>query len=290
MSKQKNLHHFFLVLLSIILSCSTFQNLNAQNSKKNKVRLKAAYTKIVDVASFVDIAATAKINKKNVKVAGISLQVFNEIGDDKIKLGDIVTDSKGKCKFDLKNLSEIKPDSTNTYTIVVQFKGDETYKKAKKSISFKNAAIQAHLVTKDSTNYISASLRDLGTTAPIVGESLSVQLQRIFKPLLIGEEFNETDEDGTIFVPIEEGIPGVDGNLIFEVVLNDNDDYGTVKALVDAPIGIPIVDESTYDERTMWSPRSKTPIFLLILTNLMIFVIWGIIIYLISNLIIMYKS
>ncbi len=75
---------------------------------------------------------------------------------------------------------------------------------------------------------------------------------------------------------LEEGIPGVDGNLTFEVVLKESDDYGTVKAMVNAPIGIPIVDESTFDERTMWSPRNKTPLFLLIFPNLLIFGMWGI--------------
>ena len=53
---------------------------------------------------------------------------------------------------------------------------------------------------------------------------------------------------------------------------------------VNAPVGIPIVDESTFDERTMWSPRSKTPFFLLILPNLLTLGIWGFIIYLINNL------
>jgi hypothetical protein len=63
-----------------------------------------------------------------------------------------------------------------------------------------------------------------------------------------------------------------------------------VKALVNAPIGVPIVDESTFDERTMWSPRSKTPLFLLIFPNLIILGIWGLIIYLILNLFKLKKS
>ena len=111
-----------------------------------------------------------------------------------------------------------------------------------------------------------------------------MQIQRLFRSLPIGEEYNYTDENGTILVPIEKGIPGVDGILTLEVVLKDSDDYGTVKAMVKAPVGVPIVEESTFDQRTMWSPRNKTPLFLLIFPNLLIFGIWGIIIYLIINL------
>lgn len=112
----------------------------------------------------------------------------------------------------------------------------------------------------------------------------------MFKPLRIGEEFNSTDDEGSILVPIDDGIPGVDGNLGIEVVLNERDDYGTVKAVVFAPIGVSIVDESTFNQRTMWSPRTKTPIFLLIFPNLLIFGIWGFIIYLIFNLFKLSKS
>ena len=89
-----------------------------------------------------------------------------------------------------------------------------------------------------------------------------------------------TDDDGEIQVPIEDGIPGIEGNLKLEVVLSESDDYGTVIAQLTAPIGTVIVDESTFDQRTMWSPRGKTPIFLLTLTYSFIFIVWGIFIYL----------
>jgi hypothetical protein len=91
-------------------------------------------------------------------------------------------------------------------------------------------------------------------------------------------------------VEIEKGLPGVDGILTFEVVLEESDEYGTVKALVQAPIGKLIVDESTFDERTMWSPRNKTPLFLLIFPNVLTLGIWGIIVYLIINLFKISKS
>jgi len=113
---------------------------------------------------------------------------------------------------------------------------------------------------------------------------------RLFKPLNIGKPYYKTDEEGAILAPIENGIPGVDGYLTIQVVLNDSDNYGTVTALTKAKIGVPIVEESTFDKRTMWSPRNKTPLFLLILPNIFIIAIWGIIFYLISNLFKLHKS
>lgn len=285
MRNQLITHYFFLVVLSLFLCTSSF----AQNTKKNKVRLKANYVKVMNSEVYFDLQANAKVEGENVNVPDVELVIFNVVDDEQIEVGKATTNMGGKSRFTLKDLKSIKPDSTNTYNIEISFKGNENFSKSSKSLSFKNANIEAKIVTIDSINYISATLINKLTDSVVIGQSLTVQVQRLFKPLLL-EEFNETDENGTILVPIPAGIPGVDGNITIEVVLNDSNEFGTVKAIVNAPIGIQIVDESTFDERTMWSPRNKTPFFLLILPNLLTLGIWGFIIYLISNLFKINKS
>lgn len=273
--------HFFLVVLSVFLYTSVFA--------QDKVRLKADYVKVMNEGSYFDIQASAKVNDENVNVSKIELVIYNLVGDEQVEIGKTITNMLGKSRFKLKDLNSLTPDETNTYNIDISFDGNDKFSSASKSISFKNANIDAKLVTIDSINYVTATLVSKLTDSVIIGQLLKVQVQRLFKPLLI-EEFNETDENGTILVPIPEGIPGVDGNIAIEVVLSDSDEFGTIKAIVNAPIGKPIVDESTFDQRTMWSPRSKTPLFLLIFPNLLIFGIWGIIIYLIINLFKITKS
>ncbi len=279
-----NFRHTILLVLGVLIFNSTSTNLYAQKNKKDRIRLNIQYVKIMDGEIYFDIKASARIKKKTVKISNINLIIYNELEKEKIKLGETTTNMDGESRFFLKDINEIKADSSNTYKILVSFKGNDLYKKAKKSIQFKNANIKAKIINKDSVNYISAILSDTSSKEPIADESLTVYIQRLFKPLRIGEEFNSTDDQGSILVPIEGGIPGVDGKLGIEVVLNESDDFGTIKAIVNAPIGVPIVDESTFDQRTMWSPRNKTPIFLLIFPNLLILGIWGIIIYLILNL------
>ena len=277
--------HFFFFFLSVFLCTSSF----AQKAKKDKVRLKANYFKIMNAEVYFDLQASARVDGENVDVSKVELVIFNVVGDEQLELGKATTNMEGKARFTLKDLSSLKPDSTNTYNIEISFDGNESFKGASKSLSFKNANIDAKLVTIDSINYVTATLVNKTTDSVIIGQLLKVQVQRLFKPLLI-KEFNETDENGTVLVSIPEGIPGVDGNIAIEVLLNDSDEFGTIKAIVNAPIGKPIVDESTFDQRTMWSPRSKTPLFLLIFPNLLIFGIWGIIIYLITNLFKITKS
>lgn len=279
----------FLALYALLLSVNA-AHLNAQDVKKNTVRLKADYVKIMDGEIYFDIRATARVDGQNIDVAHLDLTISNEFNDEEVELGSTVTNMSGRSKFTLKSLDELKADSSNIYNVTVSFKGNENYKRASKTVSFKDAAINASIFTKDSINYVTATLKETSTDSILSDQLLNVQVQRIFRPLRIGEEFNSTDENGTIVVPIEKGIPGVDGNLTIEVVLRESEEYGTVKALIKAPVGTPIADESTFDKRTMWSPRNKTPLFLLIFPNLIIFGMWGLIVYLIWNLFKLKKS
>ena len=279
----------FLALYALIFSVNTPQ-LNAQDVKKNTVRLKADYVKIMDGEIYFDIRATARVDGQNIDVPHLELTISNEFNEEEVDLGTTMTNMSGRSKFTLKSLNELKADSSNIYNVTVSFKGNENYKRASKTVSFKDSSIIASIFTKDSINYVTATLKETSTDSILGDQLLNVQVQRIFRPLRIGEEFNSTDENGTIVVPIEEGIPGVDGILTIEVVLRDSEEYGTVKALIKAPLGVPIVDESTFDERTMWSPRNKTPLFLLIFPNLIIFGMWGLIVYLIYNLFKLKKS
>jgi len=290
MKKTINYRFVFLIIISGFFLSINVQNLYAQETKKNTIRLKADYIKTMNKEIAFNLRASSKVDGSNIDVANIELTVFNEYNDDSVKLGSTITDSEGKSTFVVNDLNLIKPDSTGLYNILVSFKGNDAYKRAAKSVSYKDAIIEAKIITKDSVNYITATLKDTATDSVLSDQILNVQVQRLFRPLRIGPEFNSTDESGTIIVPIEEGIPGVDGMLTFEVVLKDNDDYGTVKAQVTAALGTPVVDESTFDERTMWSPRNKTPLFLLIVPNLITLGIWGIIIYLILNLVKIKKS
>lgn len=285
----KILTNFFIFLFAFG-NCLFVQRLNAQNESKNTVRLSVSYVKIMNGEVFFELKAISKINKKSEGIPNINLQIYNQWNDTSILLGESTTDMDGKSLFELDNLNIIKPDSTNLYNIKVFFEGNDSFKKASKSINFKNADIYAKLITKDSINYVTAELFDKSSGSLVEGELLTVQVQRLFKPLKLGKKLNFTDENGSITVPIEEGIPGIDGVLTFEIVLSDHDDFGTIKALIKAPIGIPIVEESTFDERTMWSPRNKTPIFLLVIPNILTFGIWGFIIYLVVNLFKIQKS
>lgn len=280
MKNQLKFRTVFLVFLSVFIFTAGF----AQNEKKERVRLRAEYVKIMDGEIYFELKASARVDNQNIDVSNINLVAYNIVGDESIKLSETTTNMSGESRIVLKSLNAIQPDSTNTYTIEIVFDGNETFSKASQSLTFKDAALVAKLSTIDSVNYITATLTDKSIDSAVTDALLNVQVERLFSPLKIGEEYNITDHDGAVVVIIPEGIPGIDGNLTIEVVLNKSDEFGTVKALVNAPVGSIINTTSAFDQRKMWSTRDKTPLFLLIFPNLLILGIWGFIIYLFINL------
>ncbi len=78
----------------------------------------------------------------------------------------------------------------------------------------------------------------------------------------IGESSYCTEKKEAILVPLEEPMTGIEGILIFKVMLKGRM-YEKIGLIFNAQIGKLIIDQSTNNLRTM-SPWNKTPIFLLI--------------------------
>ena len=264
-------------------------SLIAQN-KKERVRLNADYVKVTGKEHYIDIKASARIDRQTVAVGKIDLTVAKVLDDEETEIGVTRTNGDGIARFVIEDFASIQPDSTGVYNLIVIFEGNDTFKKASRDITFRDATISTELIKKDSLNYIGARITDTALDSALTQTDLSVQVERLFRPWKIGEDFYTSDDEGYIEVLIPEGIPGVEGNLNLEVVLKESDDYGTVKTVLEAPVGNVIADESTFDQRTMWSPRGKTPIVLLWITFSFIIVVWGIFIYLFMNLFRIVKS
>jgi len=251
---------------------------------KIKARVSVQYNKIMNQESFISISAKYKGENGFEPATNVEFHAYQKISEDSLlHLGTVTTNTFGAAKFPLSENQNSITSVDSNFTFLVRIENDPKFSDAETELTISDANLVAGIETVDSVNQITATLTD-ATGQPLAGQPLRVQLQRMFGPLSIGEESYETDENGAITVPIEEPMPGINGVLTFEIVLNESDEYGTVKAIIDAPIGIPIADHSTYDKRTMWSPPSKTPYYLLIFPNLIILGVWVPILILIINL------
>ena len=255
-----------------------------QAQKKERLRISATYIKHMDGPVYLDLQTTARIDRSNVNVPHIPLDVYYEVDGEETILGEVQTDGSGKAQYRLENLDAIQADSSGLYILGASFGGNETFRKASRSVEFRDAIIESRLVERDSIYYVEATLKDAVKDSVVADALIGVMVERMFQPLRLSEEFLMTDEAGSISVEVPDDIPGMEGNLVLLTRISEHDTYGNVEAKLEAPIGVPIVAESDYEERTLWGRASRAPYFILFFTGILVIGSWGLIAYLFVNL------
>lgn len=274
--------------LTLMLYLFVFGNTSYGQEDKKEINLSVQYVKIMKENSFLKISAKYKGKDGYEPCANLNFtirKVDTVDADNTIQIGQIKTNKEGKAKFSIP-LKSI----TSSASYKVSLENNAAFEDAEEEVTITDVRIESSIEEIDSVYHIKARLVS-ANKEPIAEESLKVGLKRLFGHLAIGEEESyTTDEDGTILVPVDKGLTGIDGKLNFQVILDESDDYGTVIDNVNVDFGIPIVDQSSFNERTMWSPPTKTPLFLWIVPNIMLIGIWSILVVLVFNLIKIYKS
>jgi hypothetical protein len=184
-------------------------------TKKYKARLSIDYNKVMDSNPFLSIAVKFKGENGYEPAKKLSLEVYQQVKEDSlVHIGEVVTNMKGDAFFNLKDHQQVAVDSLIENIYVVRLEKSEKFKDASKSVKYYDVNLIANSIEKDSVNHITAKLTDaMGN--PIEGVKLKVMVQRLFAPLQVGESYYKTKDNGTILVPIEEPLPGINGDLTF---------------------------------------------------------------------------
>ncbi len=285
---QSTIKYYKSVVLLLIVFFSFSGNTAYGQVDKKSASVSIQYSKIMNEYSFLNITAKSKGENgfepsKNVNFTIYKSDTTGVVAD--VKMGQIKTNKDGKAKFIIP--SRFVEQAT---TYKVKLENDKIFEDTEEIVSITNVNIEASIEKIDSVYNIKARLLS-AANKPMAEEALNVGLKRLFGNLSVGGEENyTTDEDGAVLVPIEKGYTGINGKLNFQVVLAESEKYGTVIANLNTDFGVPIVDKSTFNERTMWSPPTKTPFFLLIIPNILLIGIWAILTLLLFNLYKIYKS
>jgi len=133
------------------------------------------------------------------------------------------------------------------------------------------------------------------TAAVLSGDSLNQPLADVdvqffvktdFGLMRIGELSNYTGADGKVKVLFPDKIIGdKEGNVNLIVKIENNFLYNDTEMLVQKKWGKPLVShDEDFTRRSLWGARDKSPVWLLILANGILILIWSVIIYVIINL------
>lgn len=147
----------------------------------------------------------------------------------------------------------------------------------------KKAFIDLKFWEEKGKKYVTAKASDfdhdsIGT--PIEEIDLYLYVQRTFSLLPIGDRFTETDENGERTIEFPDDLPGDTLGLIDVVVkIEDADEYMDTSFTKAINWGLPLIIDKSENTRALWAASASAPISLLILTNSLILIVWGVIFY-----------
>ncbi|MCK5267563.1 MAG: hypothetical protein KAR07_05310 [Spirochaetes bacterium] len=148
--------------------------------------------------------------------------------------------------------------------------------------------IQLRFSEEDSKKYITAQVNEYSsdsTGKPIAELDLYFFVQRTFSQLPIGEYFNTTDENGEVRIEFPYDLPGDSaGNVIIIASIEEDDSFESAELSKIASFGVPAHIDQQANKRTLTAASANAPISLLILVNSIIMVVWGIIIYIFTQI------
>lgn len=254
-----------------------------------KARISVDYYNEVGSQSYLRVNVKYKKDKTYFPASGLEVNIYKaDINDSLDLMGKLVIDPEGYGDFPIDIEALPKADTALTYEYVIRIENNDLFKDAEKKVDFKLAKLEAEIIDADTAYVVKVRMSDI-LDEPLKKEKIKLMVDRLFAPLELGDEKFKTDRKGMIEVPIMDPPPSNDGNLTF-IIHADSRDYGINILKISAPIGAKAQDLSTFDQRTMWSPANKTPLVLLLLSNMVIFGIWVVIAIIVFNLIKIYKS
>lgn len=221
---------------------------------------------------------------------GAVVDFYTDEDMEKIFRKDTI-DADGKAHLIL-NQEEIKnfEESPGHFHFYAQLEENEKYRSRDEDLYITNADIEVSFLDQDTARFVKATFRGYNDSAkalvPVDKIPLKCYVKRSLSMLPFGGRFTYTDSNGQAIIQFPDDINGDEkGEVSIVVMLDDYDDYGTVKFQGEKPWGLPTELKNPVGERTLIGARDNAPLFMIISINLILVGIWGFLFYVIFSLI-----
>lgn len=280
----------FIVIL-LFLFATTVGTAHAQDSVASKTELSIGYFLPVDKVPYLEANAKRKVGRKFEPVKGVNVNIyFNEAAPTNL-LGKIVTDADGKGRIGLPPSFKNTWDSLNEFKFVAQSDSSAGHEPLSADITIKKAILTVDTTSVDGARTVIAELKEKSGNdwVPVKDVDMKLSIKRMLGNLSVGDaETYASDSTGVSSGEFKrDSIPGDQkGNIVLVAEIDDNDTYGNLVTEKTVDWGKAIQPpKDFFAQRTLWSTRFRTPLWLLFVAYAIVIGVWGTIFYLVFQLI-----
>ena len=151
------------------------------------------------------------------------------------------------------------------------------------------AKLTVSFLGKDSTRQVMAAITKpdgTGKDTAVKGVEVHFYIYRDFGLLPVEGDNTTTDENGEATADFPSDIPGDKSGIVTVIArVEDDEQLGNIETKKNIQWGIPVNKQQTAQPRALWSSANNAPWLLVITVTAMVGVVWGIIVYIIFQLV-----
>lgn len=258
---------------------------NVSAAEPKRLLLSVGYVNDNNRLQYLKAVAKTRINGKFSFASGVSLRFYLRADSPRYLLGTAVTNDKGEAfAWYPPGVHDEWLASFRQHLIVAADSG-----KGFPATEAENDVTKARLqIDTGKERSVVLRLTELraGAWTPVKGVDVRIAVRRMGGDLNIGDAATyATDSTGSVFAAFKlDSLPGdANGNIVLVATVDDNGTYGTLS--VERPVrwGIYRPWTSTYDRRTLFARRGRSPFWLEGLAYSIILFVWGSLVYLIQQ-------
>lgn len=273
----------------VFCTCSLFtMNVSAQKKEDpGKEYISLRYYNVNNNIQYLVLSSQVRKDNQVRPQPNKAYEIYLESSDPSNLIGKLKTDERGDANAIIPPALKPLWDSSAQCVFIVKQGEDEIisdYTITKSQILLDTASV-------DSVRSITVKVNkwENGYWAPASDVEMKVGIKRMGGIISAGdEEAYTTDSTGTITVEMtKSGFPGdLKGNYILAARVEDNDAYGNLIVEKIVPWGTVLApDNSFFEIRSLWSPRTRAPLWLLFMAYGIVISVWVTLIYLVILLI-----
>lgn len=269
----------------------TSPGLHAQEAvEKGTLLLDLTFHQTNDEIPVLKALTRTKIEKKFRPVKGVNVNFF--IGEESEAgfLGRMRSNEEGVGLIEIPAQFKDRLNADSTYYFIATVTEDEKFEDTSSEIEIFKAKIEVTYAEDGEEKSVSGKLLALGDSGWVEVPAVEMKfvVDRYFQDLSITEDYLETDEFGEASADFLITIPGDEnGNINVGAKIEDHELYGSLTFSEAKQWGTPLILDDSFAERTLWATRDKTPVWLLVIANIIIISVWSVIFYLAYQLILM---
>ncbi len=285
--KKKLFHKSYILLIFILI----ITGVQAQDSVAKESVLSIKYFSVDNKIPYLVVKSQSKLGKKYTPVKNVPVQVFidSDSGEANL-LGKVTTGENGEAKVILPASVKVFWDASSQHNFIASAAGTKEFDETKTELPVTKSKIIIDTSSGETAKTITAMVTELkdGEWVPAKDVEIKIGIRRLASILSAGdEETYTTDSTGQAVAEFKkDSLPGDEkGNIILIAKVEDNELYGNLVIEKSVPWGVSIKPENNFDKRSLFATRFKTPLWLLFMAYSIVAGVWGVIFYLVWQII-----